>query len=131
MHEMIVPLDAGGNPTGRRQHKPITITKRVGAASPQFFQALVSNEPLKSVTIDFTDSAERSVGTAGGARRLVYRITLQDATVVRINQRLEPATPVPNGGPPHLEEISFSYQSITVTFPGGGGHTASDSMSTR
>lgn len=129
-HELLVPLDAGGNPMGRRQHKPITITKRVGAASPQFFQALVSNEALKSVTIDFTDSSERRVGTAGGPRRLVYQITLQNATVVRIVQRMEPATPVPIGGPPHLEEISFTYQSITVTAPGpGGGRAATDSMS--
>lgn len=133
LHEMIVPLDAAGNPTGRRQHKPITITKHVGAASPQLFQALVSNELLKNVTIDFTDS-DRSVGTAGGPRRLVYQITLQNATVARIVQRLDPpagSAPVA-GGPAHLEEISFTYQSITVTFPGpGASRTASDSMSTK
>ena len=129
-HELLTSLDQ----TGRRQHKPIVITKRVGASSPQFFQAWVTNEPLKSVTIDFTDTSERGVGTAGGARRLVYQITLQNATVVRIVQRLDPpagSAPVA-GGPAHLEEISLTYQSITVTFPGPGSpRTASDSMSTR
>jgi type VI secretion system Hcp family effector len=119
--------------TGRRQHKPVVITKRVGAASPQFFQAWASNEPLKSVTIDFTEALEMRSGVAGAgmastaARRLVYQITLQNAVVVRIAQRLEPTTPVPAGGPAHLEEISLGYQSITVTFP-PGNRTSSDSV---
>jgi type VI secretion system secreted protein Hcp len=130
-HELLTAIDPAGGPTGRRQHKPIVITKRVGASSPQFFQAWLTNEPLKSVTIDFTDT-DGTVGTAA-SRRLVYQITLQNAVVVRIAQRLEPtATPTPATGPAHLEEISLAYQSITVTFHGpGGARTASDSMSTR
>jgi type VI secretion system Hcp family effector len=128
-HELLTPPDQ----TGRRQHKPIVITKRVGASSPQFFQAWATNEPLKSVTIDFTDVSDRTMGTAGMTRKLVYQITLQNAVVVRIAQRLEPtATPTPATGPAHLEEISLAYQSITVTFHGpGAARTASDSMSTR
>jgi type VI secretion system Hcp family effector len=103
----------------------------VGASSPQFFQAWATNEPLRSVTIDFTDVSDRTMGTAGMMRKLVYQITLQNAVVVRIAQRLEPtATPTPATGPAHLEEISLIYQSITVTSP-GGGRTASDSMSTK
>jgi type VI secretion system Hcp family effector len=126
-HELLTPPDQ----TGRRQHRPIVITKRVGASSPQFFQAWATNEPLKSVTIDFTDVSDRTMGTAGMMRKLVYQITLQNAMVVRIAQRLEPtATPTPATGPAHMEEISLIYQSITVTSP-GGGRTASDSMSTK
>jgi type VI protein secretion system component Hcp len=73
------------------------------------------------------------MGTAGMTRKLVYQITLQNAVVVRIAQRMDPtATPTPATGPAHLEEISLAYQSITVTFHGpGGARTASDSMSTR
>jgi type VI secretion system Hcp family effector len=128
-HELLTPPDQ----TGRRQHKPIVITKRVGASSPQFFQAWATNEPLKSVTIDFTDVSDRTMGTAGMTRKLVYQITLQNAVVVRIAQRMDPtATPTPATGPAHLEEISLAYQSITVTFHGpGAARTASDSMSTR
>lgn len=121
-HEVLV------DSTGRRQHKPVVITKRVGAASPQFFQAWASNESLKTVTIDFTEALEMRSGMAGpGPRKLVYQITLQNAVVVRIAQRLEPTTPVPAGGPAHLEEISLGYQSITVTFP-PGNRTSSDSV---
>jgi|SRR5215471_7285129 len=120
-HEVLTSSDPGG----RRQHKPIVITKRVGASSPQFFQAWIMNEPLKSVTIDFTDALEGGLGAAAAPRRLVYQITLQNAVVVRIAQRLE--APAPNAAPVHLEEISLAYQSITVTSP-RESHTASDSV---
>jgi type VI secretion system secreted protein Hcp len=39
--------------SGKRQHNPIVITKEPGAASPQIFSALVTNEVLKSVVIQF------------------------------------------------------------------------------
>jgi len=111
--------------TGQRQHKAIVITKRVGESSPQFFQAWVNNEPFRTLVIDFVDA--EGVGAAS-TRRLVYQITLQNAVVVRIAQRLDPAaTPVPAGGPAHLEEISLAYQGITVSSP-KGGRTASDSV---
>jgi type VI secretion system Hcp family effector len=38
-----------GQASGKRQHKAIVITKEPGAATPQFFAALVSNEMLKSI----------------------------------------------------------------------------------
>jgi type VI secretion system secreted protein Hcp len=44
------PRDAAsGQASGKRQHSPIVVTKMVGAASPQIFQALTTNEVLKSV----------------------------------------------------------------------------------
>jgi len=114
--------------TGQRQHKAIVITKRVGASSPQFFQAWASNEPFRTLVIDFTDS-ETGGAMAGAGRKLVYQITLQNAVVVRIAQRLDPAaTPLPASGPAHLEEISLSYQAITVTYP-PTGRAATDSVS--
>src|SRR5262249_56672198 len=122
-HEVLTATDA----TGRRQHRPIVITKRAGASSPQFFQAWANNEPFKTLVIDFTDT-EGSVGAAS-TRRLVYRITLENAVVVRIAQRLDAAaTPVPAGGTAHPEDISLAYQAITVTFP-QTGRTATDSVS--
>jgi len=123
-HEVLTATDA----TGRRLHKAIVITKRVGASSPQFFQAWASNEPFRTLVIDFTDS-ETGGAMAGAGRKLVYQITLQNAVVVRIAQRLDPAaTPLPASGPAHLEEISLSYQAITVTYP-PTGRAATDSVS--
>ena len=42
-HEIVSPRDAAsGLPTGKRQHKPITITTEWGASTPLFLNALTS-----------------------------------------------------------------------------------------
>src|ERR1700758_2744129 len=52
--ETISPRDAAsGLPPGKRQHKPVVITKEWGAASPQLYQALVTNEVLSTVLFEF------------------------------------------------------------------------------
>src|SRR5262245_44094253 len=43
---------ASGLATGRRQHMPFVIYKQSGASSPQFMQALVTNEMLKKVIVN-------------------------------------------------------------------------------
>lgn len=51
-HEIVSPRDAAsGLPTGRRQHKPISLTMQWGATTPRFVTALVNNENLTSVLI--------------------------------------------------------------------------------
>jgi type VI secretion system secreted protein Hcp len=48
------PVDAGtGQLTGRRQHKPVIIVRETDSASPLLYQALLSNETLKSVSLSF------------------------------------------------------------------------------
>jgi type VI secretion system Hcp family effector len=43
---------ASGLPSGKRQHKPITIVREVDAASPLLWSALVSNEGFKTITVE-------------------------------------------------------------------------------
>jgi type VI secretion system secreted protein Hcp len=51
-HEIVSPRDpASGLPTGKRQHKPIVITKQMDSATPLFLDALLTNETLTSVLI--------------------------------------------------------------------------------
>ncbi|HTZ04355.1 MAG TPA: type VI secretion system tube protein TssD [Gaiellaceae bacterium] len=89
-HEIVSPRDpASGLPTGKRQHKPITITKEVDASSPLFLNALVTNENLKTVVITLT-TADKTVET----------ITLTNASVAQYDQ---------HGG---NETIQFTYQKI-------------------
>lgn len=125
-HEIVSPTDtATGRVAGRAQHRPITITKPVGASSPQFFSALTAGEALKSVTIDFV-----GVNTAG-QRILVYQIALKDAIVSRILQRMtEAGTQTPWAGR-YVEEISFSYRTIQVTFSPTKRTASADSMAVR
>ena len=46
-HEVISPRDAAsGLPTGKRQHKPFSITKPIDRATPLLYRALLDNENI-------------------------------------------------------------------------------------
>lgn len=50
--EAVAPRDAAsGMPTGKRQHKPVTITKPVDKASPVLAKSLAEGKHLSNVTI--------------------------------------------------------------------------------
>jgi type VI secretion system Hcp family effector len=100
-----VPGGATGMATGRPQHGVVRITKVVGTSSPQLLQALVTNELMKGVTIDFV------VTTKEGAQKLAYNIALTNAKVVNIDQSTEPDGA---GGIRAIEEISFSFTRMDV-----------------
>ncbi len=108
------PRAAGsGQATGRRQHSPITITKRWGAATPQLFQALVTNELLKSVLIEF-------VKTSPQGKEVVYHtVKLTNANVVSIEQYANPEDR-------ELEEVSISFQKIEIDNKDGGTSAVDD-----
>ena len=50
-----------GQAAGKRQHSPVTITKRWDVATPRLFQVLVTGEALKSVLIEF-EGTDRKTG---------------------------------------------------------------------
>jgi type VI secretion system secreted protein Hcp len=123
-HEIISPRDAAsGLPTGKRQHKPITVTVPVDKATPLLFQALVSNEMLQNVTIDFWRGGGAGLSRAGagatGVEQLYYKIELANAAVASIV--LDSTSP----GDDRLK-VSFVYQKITETFVDGGITTEDD-----
>ena len=104
--------------SGARQHGAVRITKRVGPASPQLFQALVGNEELRAVTIDFVQT-----NTTTGQQYVANTIRLSNARVSTIEQSggVEPDEIV--GGAKHgashdvpiYETISFTFGTIEIT----------------
>jgi type VI secretion system secreted protein Hcp len=66
---------ASGLPTGKRQHKPVVITHELGGSSPQFLNALATNEVLDEVVINFF-RMERT-----GQEVNYYTVKLTDANV--------------------------------------------------
>ncbi len=53
-HEVISPRDvASGLPTGKRQHKPLIITKEVDKSSPLLYTILVNNENITDWELRF------------------------------------------------------------------------------
>jgi type VI secretion system secreted protein Hcp len=110
-----VPRDATGAPSGRRQHGPVVFTKEWGAASPQLFQALVSNEVLKSVVFEFYQTSQTT-----GADELAVLVKLTNATVVEIHQYGGSAGPeatakhTASRDAPRLEDVSFTFAGIEI-----------------
>jgi type VI secretion system secreted protein Hcp len=113
------PRDAAtGQASGKRQYKPLQITKQLGAASPQFFQALTTNEVLQSVTLEFTKT------NANGEEIVFYTIKLTNATIASIRQHTDNDAGAAGdsakhasvaGGAQQLEDITFSFQKIEIT----------------
>lgn len=110
-HEIVSPRDAAsGQATGKRQHKPMTITKELDKSTPLLLNALVTNETLTTVTFHFTQG-----GNNVGSDYMTVKLTnAQVASRIQI------------GG---TEEISFTYQKITWTWV-DGGITAQDDWQT-
>lgn len=103
-HEVLSPRDAAsGLPTGKRQHKPLTITKYIDKATPLLYRALVNNENLTRVILTFY-RPDRD-----GVPQIYYTVELRNASVVTISDRLL-----------NTEQVSFTYQTIIWTWTDGG-----------
>jgi type VI secretion system secreted protein Hcp len=112
-YEVKSPWDAAtGQASGKRQHSPITITKPWGAATPQIFQALVTNEVLKRVVIEFVQT------TPEGTEEIYHRMTLSEAAIVQLKQYTQAAKISEQGvldEKMELEDVSFSFKRIEMT----------------
>ena len=112
-YSVISPRDAAsGLATGKRQHKPVTIEKEWGAASPQIFQALVTNENLPTVIFNFYKAG------ADGTEKVDYRITLTNASISSFHQHI--GDPKPDGtlDTKRYEDVSFTFQKIQIDTDG-------------
>jgi type VI secretion system secreted protein Hcp len=115
-YEIKSPRDVStGQASGKRQHSPIKIVKEWGAATPQIFTALTTNEVLPEVTLEF-----RRVN-ANGEEYIYYKIKLTNASVSGIrqftNQGLADGSSAKHSSSTdtmELEEVSFTFQKIEV-----------------
>jgi type VI secretion system secreted protein Hcp len=126
-HSIISPRDAAsGMATGKRMHKPITITANLDKSLPLLYNALVYNENITKWKLQFfSPQTGQDRTTAVGAEKQNYTIELVNGTVASIDFRM-----LNNLNPelmryPEYAEISFTYEKITWTWM-DGGITASD-----
>jgi type VI secretion system secreted protein Hcp len=101
---------ATGQASGKRQFTPLVITKQMDAESIRLFQAVVTNENLPSVVLNIY---RPNAGTD-----VYMRYTLTNAHVSQIHQG---GSGVPETIP--LEEVSFVFQKICLTYNPGQGQT--------
>jgi type VI secretion system secreted protein Hcp len=98
---LVSPRDpATGQASGKRQHRPVVITKEWGPSMPQFLQAAATNEQLTKVTMEFWDNDNK------GVQRLHFVVTLTNASLSEVRQRL--------ANDLLTEDLSFTFQKITV-----------------
>jgi type VI secretion system secreted protein Hcp len=115
-HEIVSPRDAAsGLPTGKRQHKPFTITKPIDKSSPLLMNALDTNETLPNVRLQVFASGlgARSIAGGTGVLQKYYTIELVNAHIASIS--LDSSVPGED-----RETVEFVYQKILHTFENGG-----------
>ncbi len=107
-YEVTSPRDAAsGQATGKRQHGAITFTKEWGAASPQLFTALVTNEVITSALFEFVRANDV------GVEHVFHTIRLTDAAVTGIHQYIagQEDAELDNA---ELEDVALTFRGIEV-----------------
>ncbi|MEZ4298277.1 MAG: Hcp family type VI secretion system effector [Polyangiaceae bacterium] len=114
-HEIVAPRDpASGRPTGKRMHKPFSITKPTDRSSPLLYSVLTNNENLKEVVLKLYRPSPT------GMERHAFTVRLQNATISGIQLRMLNVRNPRHTRMPELEEVSFAYQRIEWTWVDGG-----------
>jgi type VI secretion system secreted protein Hcp len=107
-YEVTSPRDAAsGQATGKRQHGAVTFTKEWGAASPQLFTALVTNEVIKSALFEFVRTNDV------GVERVFQTLRLTNAAVTAIHQYVgvQDDAELDNA---ELEDVALTFRGIEI-----------------
>lgn len=114
-YSVFTPFD-GGRMTGKRQHNPVEITKRIDKSTPLLFKALCQNDPVTMAEFRFFRPA---TGRTSGGEQHFFTVLLENGYISRISQVSEDAMGGENA-PPMMEEVAFVFQDITWTYEIGG-----------
>jgi type VI secretion system secreted protein Hcp len=124
-HEITSPRDAAtGQATGKRIHKPFTITKEVDKSSPAIYNLLITNENISEWELQFWTPAMKA-GSGVGAEVQYYSVQLTNARVANISLNMLNNKNSDLMKYAEYEEISFTYEKITWIWT-DGNITASD-----
>ena len=114
----ITAREAGsGRATGRRQHQPILIRKRIDKSSPLIAKALVVNEVIEGTFKFF-----RPNPTGDGTTEQFYTVKIKQGRIAGQKQYV-PDTIVPaTSTEPPMEEVSFVFHTISWKTKSGQEH---------
>jgi type VI secretion system secreted protein Hcp len=102
------PFDAqSGLPTGKRQHKPISISREVDSASPLLWHALCTNESFATATLSFVRPS------ASGKETVYHTIELTNGAITRIGY-------APRVRGKRCEALTIQYEELSVNGTKGG-----------
>ncbi|HET6983356.1 MAG TPA: type VI secretion system tube protein TssD [Myxococcaceae bacterium] len=101
--------------TGRRQHEPLIIRKRIDKASPLLSKALVENQQVEGVFKFY-----RPNPTGDGTTEQFFTVAIKGGRVfsqkLLILNTLDPQ----QASEPPLEEVGFVFHTINWTYTNGG-----------
>ena len=113
-HNLSSPRDsASGQATGKRVHKPLTVTKEIDVSTPPLYKALVDNEAISAFSLLFWAPGPQ------GKEVQYYTIKLTNAFIADIKTTMLNNKESDNANMPVLEEVSFVYQKIEWIIQGG------------
>jgi type VI secretion system secreted protein Hcp len=119
-HEIVSPRDGStGQATGKRQHRPLVITKELDRSSVPLRQMLVGNETAK----DWELQLFRAVS---GTEAHYLTIRLTNAAIASIEMQMPNNRDVELTNRETYEEVSFVYSKIEWTWVDGGLVAADD-----
>ncbi|OYO27928.1 Hcp family type VI secretion system effector [Janthinobacterium sp. PC23-8] len=114
-HSITIPESPQtGLPTGKRIHRPMTITKEIDKSSPKLFQALTSGEQMKTVSLEYYRISPK------GTEEKYYTVKLSNAIMTNIRSWTPNCLTPANQQMGHMEDVSFTYEKITWTFEPDG-----------
>jgi type VI secretion system secreted protein Hcp len=113
--EVVSPRDAAsGLPTGKRQHKPISVKFEIDASAPILYNMITSNENITQLELKFYRPSP------SGVESQYYSVKLTNANIASIRAATDPTT--------HdtMLDVTFTYQKIQWTWTDGANLTAAD-----
>lgn len=114
-HEILSPRDAAsGLPTGKRQHKPISIVKPVDQASPLFMELACARSVIGVVSMTVVTTPSVVPKALQGPNFGDLRVTLENAWITSLQMGGASQGAADDSLP--LEEVSFNYGKITWTY---------------
>ena len=114
-HEFLSPRDpASGMATGKRQHKPLAVTKEMDRASTGLRTMLIGNEVAKEWELQFFRPAPT------GQETQYFTIRLTGAVIASLEMTMPNNKRADLAGLETYEEVEFVYQKIEWTWVDGG-----------
>ncbi len=106
-HDITSPRDVHtGQASGKRTHGSFKITKEVDAATPLLYQALCTNEVMKSIEIRWYRTTEQ------GEEENYFTTSLTDATISNMKEIMVLTKDKTKMDLPFMEEVAFTYKKI-------------------
>lgn len=113
-HELRIPTDPHtGQPAGIRQHEMLKLVKQYDSSSPLLYKACANGQNLKEVIIRWYTIDD----TGGEVEYFTHK--LENAKITSVRPFMPHTKDLSKERFTHLEEVAFSYSSITWTYVDG------------